>query len=685
MKNKILFGLSLLLCLSFAIFFISCDKADESSDCEHEWSESYQSNGFEHWRVCKLCDATTEVQTHTITESGHCEICDAYCEWEEIVFMLSDDEEGYLVRYGTCQYDIMVMPSEYNGKPVIGTFRYTSLRGEFEKVIIPKTFVSIINNDYGYPFTKEYVVVEDNPIYKSVDGVIFTKDGTILVSYPYLREDENYTIPNGVEHVQQRAFFECKLKNVVFPDGLKTIGDHAFSNTQIETVILPESITEISTCAFACSQLKNINLSSLTNLTEISSFVFQETKLEGSITIPDGVTYINSYAFYLCSSITELIIPDSVTDISTQAFVSCTSLTNVVLSDTLTVIKPYTFADCRELETVQLPVALEGLSTYAFIECVKLKSISISKNLIHFAGDSLNGCKQFQTIEVDAENPYFTSVDGVLYSKDLKSLVKYGAGRTETTFEIPSTVEVIETQAFRDNDYLTEITIPSNVKTIKDAAFCDCDSLTKVIVNDGVTHVGAVAFKGCWKLTDVEVPESLTFLGKNAFENCLKLNFNTYEKCNYLGNENNPYIVLYSTKDKWQKVTSIVMHEDSKVFCGTFITTNNAKIETVRLNDKIERIYTGAFYNWQYLTSIVIGSNVSKIDEWVFVRCVSLKSVYYNGDQESWNKISIGNYNYSLDTATVYFYSENQPVINGNYWYYDENGEVEVWNLGELI
>ena len=71
-----------------------------------------------------------------------------------------------------------------------------------------------------------------------------------------------------------------------------------------------------------------------------------------------------------------------------------------------------------------------------------------------------------------------------------------------------------------------------------------------------------------------------------------------------------------------------------------------------------------------------------------FNSCTNLSSVYYTGTPEEWSAITIGDYNDSLTSATVYFYSETEPTLNvdgtgydGNYWHYDKNGEPAIWTL----
>lgn len=138
----------------------------------------------------------------------------------------------------------------------------------------------------------EFKVDGDNSSYKTVDGVLFTKDGTELIAYPAGKQSEKYSIPSGVETVGECAFEGCKnLKNVVIPNGVSKMGSYAFADCiNLETAIIYE-----------------------------------------------GVTSLNGFTFGKCSNLKKVYIPQSVTTIGDElapAFVSCDSLSDVYYSGT---------------------------------------------------------------------------------------------------------------------------------------------------------------------------------------------------------------------------------------------------------------------------------------------------------------------------------------------------------------
>ncbi|MCL1866205.1 MAG: leucine-rich repeat domain-containing protein [Oscillospiraceae bacterium] len=143
-------------------------------------------------------------------------------------------------------------------------------------------------------------------------------------------------------------------------------------------------------------------------------------------------------------------------------------------------------------------------------------------------------------VNVDENNPYFTSVDGVLFSKDLTEIVLYPTAKKGGTYDIPDTVTTVGEYAFGMSKYLTSMTVPDKVKNIKKGAFtyCSeltdftfpsgiteisdlvlsiCDKLTSVKIPDGVTSIGVGAFTGCGSLAEIDIPESVTRIGGAAF------------------------------------------------------------------------------------------------------------------------------------------------------------------------
>ena len=144
-----------------------------------------------------------------------------------------------------------------------------------------------------------------------------------------------------------------------------------------------------------------------------------------------------------------------VTTIGNQAFRQCYQLTEIVLPNTITRIDVWAFAYCEGLESVTLPSSVEYYDV-AFGRCANLKEINVS-----------------------SANPYFCSVDGVLFSKDMKKLIEYPYGKG-SSYQIPFGVEIIGEWAFEWRSQLKSISIPQSVNTIETGAFSKCFNVTDI-------------------------------------------------------------------------------------------------------------------------------------------------------------------------------------------------------------
>ena len=198
---------------------------------------------------------------------------------------------------------------------------------------------------------------------------------------------------------------------------------------------------------------------------------------------------------------------------------------------------------------------------------------------------------------------------------------------------LPSTyngkpVTTIGYEAFYNCTGLTSVTIGDSVTTIGGAAFENCSSLTNVTFgeNSQLTAIGGYAFRYCDSLTSIVIPDSVTTIGREAFYKCTSL-------------------------------TSV----------------------TFGANSQLTTIGSFAFMYCTSLTSLVIPDSVTTIGESAFANCNSLTDVYYTGTEEQWKAISTGSFNTKLINVTKHYYSETQPTTEGNYWYYDENGNPVDW------
>ena len=208
------------------------------------------------------------------------------------------------------------------------------------------------------------------------------------------------------------------------------------------------------------------------------------------------VTQIAAFGFNEQTGLTSVTVPGSVRSIGNSAFESCRSLHTVTISEGVTSIDVGAFAYCNSLTSVTLPDSVSIINENPFKACAELTEINVS-----------------------SENSEFSSIDGILYTKNLDKIIAYPGGR-EGDFIIPDSVKDLGIGAFLGCEELNSVTISGNVRTISDRAFFGCSSLQEIIIAEGVTSIGDDAFYNCNSLISIEIPAGVTEIGQDTFGGC---------------------------------------------------------------------------------------------------------------------------------------------------------------------
>lgn len=205
-----------------------------------------------------------------------------------------------------------------------------------------------------------------------------------------------------------------------------------------------------------------------------------------------------------------------VSAIGMNAFTGNNVITDLVIHEGVTTLNWYSFNTCRNLENVTLPDSLEFIDGWAFERCSRLKTISIPANVTQINGGAFAQNSSMTSITCDPANKNYVSVDGVLFTKDMKELVAYPGG-IQGGYTVPATVNHIGDAAFYGALGLDSVTILGNLDFIGFEAFAECSKLTDVAIRDGVNYVGYWAFRGCDGIKTLTVPQSVTNIGNQAF------------------------------------------------------------------------------------------------------------------------------------------------------------------------
>ncbi len=350
-------------------------------------------------------------------------------------------------------------------------------------------------------------------------------------------------------------------------------------------------------------------------------------KLE-KVTIPNTVTNIEKYAFGGCG-LKSVTIPNSVVEIGSGAFQQCSSLTSVSIPNSVTEIGSGAFSRCSSLISVIIPNSVKRIDYNVFSYCSSLSSVTIPESVTEIIAGAFSGCDSLNEILVSEENITYASADGILFSKDMTSLIRWPGAKT--VCNIPNSVTKIGDSAFSDCSNLTSVTIPNSVTEIGGSAFYGCSNLTSVSIPNSVTEIGRSAFYGCSSLTSVTIPNSVTSIVNNPFVACTSLqeivlqdgnkNYKTIDGVLY--DHNISKLIIYPAgKGNIFEIPNSVTEIGDDAFSRCSILTS------VTIPNSVTKIGSNAFSFCSSLTSVTIPNSVTKIESGAFSDCSALTTVF---------------------------------------------------------
>ena len=337
--------------------------------------------------------------------------------------------------------------------------------------------------------------------------------------------------------------------------------------------------------------------------------------------------------------------------VGTNMFYKAQSLISLILPSTIQKIESYSIQDCDNLATITIPELCTEVESSGIYNCKNLSSIHVGKSLEKFESMNGNLCPALKIITVDTNNNNFVSVDGVLYSKSMDIIYKYPAAKTETSFEIPSSVKVIGDYAF-SRASLESIKMPDGLETINTGAFDGCKGLLSVEMPKSVKEIGMFAFQNCAKITTVVIPDLVAELKSLAFGYCVNLrDFNIGSSVNEIdgsaftgctslqsfivSKDNNTYMseggILYS-KDLTKLVRCpLALYSDEMILSDDILVIesnafqNCKNIKKFRLPGGLKEIGSSAFDRCT-MEAINVPNSVEKIGMFAFQNCTNLKN-----------------------------------------------------------
>lgn len=309
--------------------------------------------------------------------------------------------------------------------------------------------IGIINENafMNCPELSCFRAAENNPyVVNDEYGLLFDKEMTHLYQVPFGWDyDGVYIMPETVIRMDNFGFGfnDSHVVNITV-DGINTTAT---------------SVSGVFFLDYYRPDLKGVVLSS--HITNIPEYCFK-----GFISLEDvsfhsdrtAITGIDLRAFYECFSLRTIYLGEVLEYIDEEAF-AFSGLRTIWLPDSLTYIGMNAFAGCPELYEVRLPDTIENFSLKTtFPNCPKLSNFIVSDN-----------------------NPYFTTIDGVLFSKDLSKLLIYPRDKRAARYVVPEGVKIISDYAFSGNVYLNEVVLPTTLEVIGVGAFVGTQNLSTYV------------------------------------------------------------------------------------------------------------------------------------------------------------------------------------------------------------
>ncbi len=265
--------------------------------------------------------------------------------------------------------------------------------------------------------------------------------------------------------------------------------------------------------------------------------------------------------------------------------------------------------DLREsITSVVVESGVTHIGNNNFSGCTALTSVSIPDTVTSIGG-AFGSCTAITDYIVDENNTAYCSVDGVLFDKDMTTLVKYPTARTRS-YTVPSSVTTLGASAFANCTGLTDVVIGGGVTAVNASAFMTCTNLKSVIIGDGVESIGTSAFFGCSALEDVVISDDVASIGVQGFAYC-------------------------------------------------------SALKDIALPANLTSISNWTFGCCEALESVAVPAEVTSIGGAAFFGYYDIdRQIYYGGGEDEWNAVDIDSNNNGLDTAVIHYntYDEHTSV-----------------------
>ncbi len=509
-------------------------------------------------------------------------------------------------------------------------------------------------------------ISKDNKWMCMVDDVIYSKDMSKIVFYPPYKKC-NFTLPDSVVTLDYIPFHGCYgLESLTLNNNIKSIPIAAFSESSITSIIIPESVECIEEYSFiGCNQLKYVE-------------------------IKGPIDYIRDSAFYDCSSLETIILPNTLKHIGEYAFNGCSSLKSIEIPGTVTLIEEYAFSSCNSLTSITFNSPSQfnesmtlQIESDSFSYCNNLQTVNLSSTAHFISPITFSKYEKLQEINVDPQNKYYSSINGVLFNKQQTELLQCPRSYQNDSYTIPDSVETVLPDAFSYSS-LQCLTVGSKVKSFSidhstiqqlnlgssiEYSVSYCQSLTSVSFGPHIKSISG--FSQCSKLTYLTFRETIPSMYQFSASSTVKTvvfegnitsvdeqSFSQFTLDYLIIGESVEYIdpaIFYLLPT----TTEIIVDENNINFCydnSVLMNQDQTKIFKFTSNntaysipETVETIGSGAFYNSK-LSTLEITPNITFIEPRAFPITSSFTLTINQSDY------------FSLDGNVLYDYNKTRLI-----------------------
>ena len=362
---------------------------------------------------------------------------------------------------------------------------------------------------------------------------------------------KSFTVPNGIEIIDEEAFEECTFEEIILPDSVKYIGKRAFAlSPNLKKVVLSKNLIYIGNNAFCeCHQLEDIVMTD--NIEIIGKRAFSKCAIK-KVEFGNNLLKLGEEAFMECLNLEEVIFNMENVNLEFSIFSRCKKLEKVVLPSKLEILPNATFSDCLSLKNINLPSSIKKIGDFAFnntgLEKIDMSNLMIDKISSHLFSRCIN-LKEVKFPLHVKKILHSSFAECGMESLNLpEGIIEIGnnvfARSKLKSIILPSSIESIEECVFDSTD-IEEITIPEKINWLPSYFIANCYKLKKInFLSDDIKEISFKCFFAAG-FNEFDIPKSITKIDDSAFaysnlkritipENITEMGYHIFDNCKFL-------------------------------------------------------------------------------------------------------------------------------------------------------